>query len=266
MITVFEQLAALRQIFELIREPAYIVDSTSTRIVDANPAGCDILCTTRSELLGQPWGPAEAQLGDVRRCEIDRRYFVVIQSGLSPQRLIQDPAVLDALTGLRTRAALREHSDVDDRWLPAALLFIDLDGFKQVNDSLGHLAGDQVLRIVGQRLLKAIRRGDLAIRYGGDEFLVVVDNLLHRRDIWRLERRIERSLRRPIAVDGVELTIFPSIGVARRHSAGTSLAQLIAEADRAMYQAKYLKSSQSSSCHRPQRSHGSDPTIYYASR
>ncbi|WP_167175291.1 sensor domain-containing protein [Saccharomonospora amisosensis] len=158
------------------------------------------------------------------------------------ERLEHD-ATHDPLTGLANRtlvlqrlaSALREGS----RGGMACVLFIDLDKFKVINDSLGHNIGDKVLRIAGQRLQHSVRRSDLVGRLGGDEFAVVTFEVRHDGEIRSLIEHLRRSLTEPITVDGRRLRIDASIGIVTAGPGdGRSAEDLIRDADVAMYQAK----------------------------
>lgn len=143
----------------------------------------------------------------------------------------------DDLTGLPNRAHLAQHLEVNDSG-DLAILFLDLDGFKQINDNLGHEAGDRVLCLVAERLQNTIEPGDLAVRLGGDEFVVVA---LHQ-DVSRLEALANRILSEmvvPMDLEAGTTAVGASIGVAfgRRSDLGDVQA-LLARADQAMYQAK----------------------------
>jgi diguanylate cyclase (GGDEF)-like protein len=149
----------------------------------------------------------------------------------------------DNLTGLGNRALLEQQgpcalaaATAGDR--SAALLLLDLNDFKRVNDTLGHEAGDHVLTEVGSRIMHVIRKTDLAVRLGGDEFAILVTDLRSAADAERVAGRVLQVLARPVSLDDVELTVHASIGLAMHAEAGTSLASLLRSADRAMYQAK----------------------------
>ena len=151
-------------------------------------------------------------------------------------------ALYDPLTGLANRALFREHVDKALARLrrtparPHAVLFVDLDGFKTINDSLGHAAGDQVLIEVGQRLLRWMRPGDTAARLGGDEFAVLLENT-SQLDTALLAKRILSVLLAPIVVQGKEVVVTGSIGIALSE-AGQDSDALLRNADAAMYTAK----------------------------
>jgi diguanylate cyclase (GGDEF)-like protein/PAS domain S-box-containing protein len=151
-------------------------------------------------------------------------------------------ALYDPLTGLANRALFREHVDKALARLrrtparPHAVLFVDLDDFKTINDSLGHAAGDQVLIEVGHRLLRWMRPGDTAARLGGDEFSVLLENT-SQLDTALLAKRILSVLLAPIVVQGKEVVVTGSIGIALSE-AGQDSDALLRNADAAMYTAK----------------------------
>jgi diguanylate cyclase (GGDEF)-like protein/PAS domain S-box-containing protein len=149
----------------------------------------------------------------------------------------------DALTGLPNRSLLEER--LDQELLRArrlrhgvALLFIDLDGFKAINDSLGHAAGDQLLQEVGRRLRASIRDVDTAARLGGDEFVVVMTDLGRPEVASRLVTTLRRQLALPVELGDHTVTVSASIGVAVFPQQGTDRATLMKAADAAMYAAK----------------------------
>jgi diguanylate cyclase (GGDEF)-like protein len=226
----------LPEAFELVREPVFLIDALRGRILDVNEAACDALAIARKRLIGRPWILAQGCLGSARLCDVDRDRFIAVVD--LPQPSSRHSAPRDALTGLPTREAVAGVDGVKQVPLPIGVLFVDLDGFKHVNDTLGHLAGDHVLRVVAQRLSDTVRSRDLVVRYGGDEFLVVVRAASGGRDLARLARRVGRGLRRPIRLHGHEVIVSASIGFARRKSSRQSLHSLIAEADSAMYRVK----------------------------
>jgi len=147
-------------------------------------------------------------------------------------------ATHDDLTELPNRAALVER--LDELLVGAApgqvsVLFIDLDNFKVVNDSLGHGVGDQLLREVARRLRHVMRDKDCLARFGGDEFVVFVNGDV---DATAVAERLRRTVQRSIFVDGHELVTTASIGIAVNHSGALSADELLRDADAAMYRAK----------------------------
>ena len=146
----------------------------------------------------------------------------------------------DELTGLANRRALYDRCDhllASPQGGPMALLLLDLDGFKEVNDSLGHHAGDQLLTMVGQRLCPALPAGDLLVRLGGDEFAAVLANA----DLDRalvVATALREHLGAPFTVDTVSLHVRASIGVATGPVPAATRSELLRCADVAMYQAK----------------------------
>ena len=118
------------------------------------------------------------------------------------------------------------------------MLFVDVDGFKQVNDSYGHLVGDRVLAEVARRLASSVRARDHVARFGGDEFLVVLERVNDPSVIEPVVRRIQVAFDRPIALPQGEVMLGVSVGAARADQVGSSAESLIDAADRAMYAAK----------------------------
>jgi diguanylate cyclase (GGDEF)-like protein len=147
-------------------------------------------------------------------------------------------SLTDDLTGLPNRRALTRHvSDALARREPTGLLLLDLDGFKEVNDTLGHAAGDALLQIVATRMDHALDGAALVVRLGGDEFAIVVPsadeiNLLESAHL------VRALIRKPALVDGMDLTLDCSIGVAVSTTSMTRPGDLLRRADVAMYQAK----------------------------
>ena len=152
----------------------------------------------------------------------------------------------DALTGLPNRALLNDrlsqailHAQRYDRWV--TVLFIDLDNFKFVNDSLGHNAGDELLKIVAKRMVDCVRATDTVVRLGGDEFVIVLSDQPKSADgISQTVRKIQSAIAEPIRLDGHDLTVTSSIGIATYPDDGADADTLLANADAAMYRAKEI--------------------------
>ena len=122
-----------------------------------------------------------------------------------------------------------------------ALFFIDLDNFKDINDSLGHAAGDTVLREVAQRITEVIREEDRVIRLGGDEFTVILNNASDPDYVSNIATRLIKSFKTPFTINNVKKFISASIGIARYPNDGSDAEALIQKADMAMYAAKTVK-------------------------
>jgi diguanylate cyclase (GGDEF)-like protein/PAS domain S-box-containing protein len=149
----------------------------------------------------------------------------------------------DALTGLVNRAVMRERIDnalqaVRRSQAKAAVLFVDLDHFKGINDSLGHETGDRLLVEVGARLQASVRHGDTVARQGGDEFIVFMPHIDGAPEASTLAERLTHELARPFMVDGRELYIGSSIGVAIFPDHGDDVDTLLKHSDAAMYHVK----------------------------
>ena len=141
---------------------------------------------------------------------------------------------LDPLTGLPNRSVLTERLEAEH----VALLYLDLDNFKQINDTLGHEIGDQVLRVVAQRIRRAIRESDLLARLGGDEFVVVISDENTEKVADAAASRILASVSGPIHADGRDIFITTSIGIAVKCPQLSRPAELMRAADLALYRAK----------------------------
>lgn len=123
-----------------------------------------------------------------------------------------------------------------------AVLMIDLDGFKLINDNIGHQAGDKVLVTVAARLQQAVRRSDLATRIGGDEFAVLLCDVRYPDDVEPIVVKLHKAISAPIILDdGTEVAVGASIGIALVTADGNSMESLLHNADQAMYQAKSSK-------------------------
>jgi diguanylate cyclase (GGDEF)-like protein/PAS domain S-box-containing protein len=152
-------------------------------------------------------------------------------------------AHFDTLTGLPNRVLLRDRLNQSisranrDRRL-VAVLFMDLDQFKQVNDTLGHTSGDQVLRDVAARLGSALRDSDTVCRYSGDEFIIILNDIEALEDVAAFATRVLAEITNPIAIDGREIATTASIGVSVYPNDGSDMDTLVKHADVAMYQAK----------------------------
>ena len=159
------------------------------------------------------------------------------------QQLIHD-ALHDALTGLPNRAVFIDHLRKSlARWKRRkqgafAVLFLDLDGFKEINDTLGHLVGDQLLFEFSQRLNSSVRPGDTVARLGGDEFTILLDDLNDLNDAIIAVKRLVKILNEPFCLPGRQLVVTSSIGVALSDGQYVDPDAILRHADAAMYRAK----------------------------
>jgi len=161
------------------------------------------------------------------------------------QQQLFDSAHRDRLTGLPNRLSLEQRVDEtiddarrDDRRF--ALLFVDLDRFQAINDSLGHGVGDELLREVAMRLQDTLRAGDVIARPGGDEFIILLPRVVHEGEVESVAQRLLRALARPLSVRGRELFVNASVGAAIFPDHGRDAEAIVAHADAAMYRAKKL--------------------------
>jgi diguanylate cyclase (GGDEF)-like protein len=158
---------------------------------------------------------------------------------------IRHQAYHDPLTGLPNRASFTEHLDEAMRrakragW-PLALLFLDLDLFKRVNDSLGHDAGDRLLRVAAERIQRAVREADMLFRMGGDEFTVLLEDLRGPEEAAQVAGRVLEGIAEPLSVAHHEIAVTASIGIALYPRDDTVGERLVKSADTAMYRAKEL--------------------------
>ena len=157
-------------------------------------------------------------------------------------KLIHD-ALHDPLTGLANRVLLRDHAEralakLDRHRGTVALLFVDLDDFKRVNDSFGHAAGDEILCRVAERLVAAVRTEDVVARQSGDEFAVLLEQAHGDEEVRALASRILTELRRPMQLGGHSIAVGGSIGIAVATAPDTAAEDLLIQADAAMYAAK----------------------------
>ena len=272
-------LAALRAALDLTAEAVLFVDPTSLQILDANRAATKLWGEARERLLDHSLtelipsfqtspatgadretvhevlcrhasGEAFAARLQLARCAAETEegevWIAMVQPAAdeAPSRIIPSET-LDALTGLPTRAALDVRlADAIERARAArshfALFFIDVDYFKRANDTLGHMAGDQVLRTIAARLSDCLRPNDLVVRFGGDEFVALLDEIHDATLAQQIAQRIGQQLQQPIPYQGGCVTVSASIGIAMSTTTQLDAQSLLHAADQAMYAAKQL--------------------------
>jgi diguanylate cyclase (GGDEF)-like protein/PAS domain S-box-containing protein len=170
-------------------------------------------------------------------------YIVDLSETVNAQKELQRLANYDALTGLPNRTLLRDRLEQAVRVAQragdeVAVLFIDLDQFKEVNDTLGHAVGDELLKMVADRLKEVCRKEDTLGRLGGDEFLVIAQRLADQEGAATLAGKLIRALDTPFDLDGHEVYVGGSIGISQYPRDAQDAAGMIKNADVAMYQAK----------------------------
>jgi len=170
------------------------------------------------------------------------RVAVAVSSAWRDEQLYQQ-AHYDSLTGLPNRLLFKDRlwqeivrGQREERRF--AVLFVDIDRFKIVNDTLGHTAGDSVLRDAAKRISAGVRESDTVARLGGDEFTVVLTNINHPQDAGRAAEQIVQALSKPFSVDGQDSFLSASVGIACYPEDGSTTEELLKNADTAMYRAK----------------------------
>lgn len=178
---------------------------------------------------------------------LGRPAAVIFDTDISELTATQDQllhlATHDALTGLpnrilfrdRLQMAIKKNQRTNEK---LALLFIDLDHFKQINDSLGHATGDQLLIHVTERLQQNLRETDTIARLGGDEFNILIDGIIHNESIIDIAEKLLNAFKEPFSIDGRLLYTTISIGIALSPDDGVNPETLLKNADTAMYRAK----------------------------
>jgi diguanylate cyclase (GGDEF)-like protein/PAS domain S-box-containing protein len=239
---------------------AHLLGRPLSRILDADPGVR--LREGLAEVAERPYGVLELELAlrhhDGHQCTVQFTItnlldnpsvggLVLNTRDISERRTLEDQLVHqafhDSLTSLANRALFKDRVDHalarTKRQTPSvAVLFLDLDGFKEVNDSLGHAAGDRLLIQVAERLHSCVRPSDTVARFGGDEFAVLIEDASDDIDVTQVAERVLEGLAKPFEVNGRELHVRGSMGIARMDSDVEGADQLLRNADLAMYRAK----------------------------
>ncbi len=263
--------AAYRAVFDAMREPALVVRSDGT-VVEANPAAQRLLGDGET-LRGTNLMAVAPQLEAARRAHRtvlggDLTGYTLSLAPVAGRRGERVNSVLmlhdqrrerareaqlvarvhrDPLTGVANRAgfeavvteALRSRGG-----RPLGLAFVDLDGFKGVNDELGHAAGDAVLVEVARRLSETLRDGDVVARLGGDEFALLLRDVTPDR-LASVAERVQRHVARPVVTEDGTATVGASVGLASAPRDGERVELLLARADERMYRQKQARSGRS---------------------
>lgn len=189
-------------------------------------------------------------ISTVRDDDFQPRYYVGMFQDMTKrhkkEEAVHYAANHDTLTGLANRSMLMEQleshlAQAKRHGHALGLLYLDLDGFKPVNDRFGHSTGDRVLQLVADRFRKLIRQGDLLCRQGGDEFVVLVPQAGGTEDLERIGWKLVEASRAPFTELNMGIEISASVGVARFPEHGNTCEELLVAADNAMYTAKRAK-------------------------
>jgi diguanylate cyclase (GGDEF)-like protein/PAS domain S-box-containing protein len=266
---------ARTHVVETMRDAVLVADAYG-HVVDLNPSAVQLLGRRTEELIGRPVANLLSELGhpvgdpdpgvydveltasaherdlelavtpleDARGATAGRvLVFRDVTERREHERELRRLAYTDRLTGLPNRALFQDRLEralamAKRRNVPVAVLFLDLDRFKVINDSLGHPIGDEVLVAVAERLRGCLRAEDTLARLGGDEFAILLPEIAHRRDIYHVTDRCLEALTDPELIGRHELTVNASIGVAISPRGGADAQRLLRGADAAMYRAK----------------------------
>ncbi|MDP2794283.1 MAG: EAL domain-containing protein [Sulfurisoma sp.] len=186
-------------------------------------------------------------LSSLRDAQGKVTHFVGVIEDISERKYTEETirrlAYSDPLTDLPNRLQFRERLEQATIWCKrtgglVALCYIDLDRFKAVNDTLGHQAGDLLLKCAAERILANVREGDVVARLGGDEFAIVAGNIHRGEDAAVIAEKVAHALRQPMTLDGHELHVSASIGISLFPTDATDLDDLVKKADIALYAAK----------------------------
>ena len=193
--------------------------------------------------------PQWLNINAIRDANGNITHYLGLYSDVSRQKQVQERihrlAYYDALTGLpnrqlftdRLNQALKYSGRHNSR---LALFFLDLDRFKNINDTLGHSVGDKVLQMTAERLSKCVRQTDTLARLGGDEFTIIIQDVNEDFDAILVAEKVVNAFREPLLVEDHELYVTPSIGISLYPDDGSDSEELIKHADTAMYRAKEL--------------------------
>jgi diguanylate cyclase (GGDEF)-like protein len=215
-----------------LARPLRALAHAATNVFD--DAGCEGLPILRSDEIG-----VVARCFDGMRVEIRSQ----MNSLHAKQQQLTHLAGHDTLTGLPNRMRFMEQLDASILKASAsgeklAVVFVDLDGFKQINDRLGHSAGDRTLVVVAQRLRAALRETDIVARLGGDEFILLIDGIGSQEELHDVARRVQAAMDEPIVLGAHRMTVGASMGISEFPIDGGDAEELLGKADAAMYAAK----------------------------
>ncbi len=174
-----------------------------------------------------------------------KKYFVGVGIDISGRKQAEEKieymAYHDSLTGLPNRKLFSDRLGItlaQRNQKIVGIAMLDLDNFKGVNDTLGHVVGDLLLKATAERLSASLRKGDTLARFGGDEFMLILPGLMVIEDAIQVAQKIVDSFRKPFFIENHHLVVTTSIGIAVYPNDGTNEGILLKNADKAMYQAK----------------------------
>jgi diguanylate cyclase (GGDEF)-like protein/PAS domain S-box-containing protein len=188
-------------------------------------------------------GPRVPDEPDVRVLESSADLALIAVEAVAAQEQLVHQATHDALTGLPNRLLFLDRTSValsrlNRSSLSVAVLFLDLDRFKTVNDSLGHDVGDRLLVALARRLEQVMRPADTVARFGGDEFTILCEDIDGQEEAAAIATRVREVVAEPVSLEGHDLWVTASIGIASTADPGRAASELVEDADAAMYRAK----------------------------
>ena len=192
------------------------------------------------DFIAKPFDLMEARMRIHNMLEVRLLYKQLEQYG----RALESMAMHDALTGLPNRRLLTDRlsssiAHAHRNKSAMAVMYLDLDGFKQINDSLGHDAGDMLLKMVADRLVAAVRQEDTVARMGGDEFVIGLWEISDAEGVARLVSKVIQAVSQPYLIQGRDVSITASVGVGMYPLHGEDVEALMKSADLALYEAKH---------------------------
>jgi len=209
-------------------------------VITAQPAHrVRALASGAKDFISKPLDLMEAKTRIHNMLEVRLLYKQLEQSN----RVLEAMALHDALTGLPNRRLLLERLSLAIAHTlrnksTMAVMYLDLDGFKQINDTLGHAAGDTLLKMVAARLVAAVRQEDTVARVGGDEFVIALWELSHGDEVAMLASKLIQAVSQPYSIQGRGVNITVSVGVSIYPTHGEEVEALMKSADLALYEAK----------------------------
>lgn len=246
----------LKELTKHLKEAVFLIDAENV-IVFANATAIRLLNESEHRLVGTPIQRWLGTVMAIDQVDVDGKHFdvntalvstlpnelrMVSLSDITEQVNLKTQSTTDPLTGLLNRIGLSEYyQKLCDQNRPVACLFLDLDGFKQVNDEYGHAIGDLMLHIIAKRFISCVKYSDAIARIGGDEFVILFAAPDDPADLDELRARLEETVNLPIQIEQKRAKVGVSIGLAIAAANSLTLNQLLMKADKAMYRVKTAK-------------------------